>query len=326
MCRTGSVSNGAIKPILLRSRAFVPEWGNNHLGLELLVEVKRGLNRLYKLVASRLDYEYASLTLKLSIGTQNLSSRKLARKRGRDLMFWLGLNRDSAATDLGDKFFAIIGILQDMNRIKTSGITINIDYAMTVEDVYSSLVKAMVEATRQLDILAACSEIGPPVHRDWTPDWTMPKRKSLLLSQYAKKNLAVMNLRFGASGSSPCMVVFAGDLATVTVEGLIWDTVIGRYTDPHILSLKSDGKRILLESFKSLCKRILSKMKSTKTYRSRRETEMVLWRVLVLSPTITTWGVAGDYLLSCSCPIRGACKVVFVRLASAQALLSLLPH
>jgi hypothetical protein len=107
MCRTGSVSNGAIKPILLRSRAFVPEWGNNNLGLELLVEVKRGLNRLYKLVASRLDYEYASLTLKSSIGTQNLSSRKLARKRGWDLMFWLGLNRDSAATDLGDKFLLL---------------------------------------------------------------------------------------------------------------------------------------------------------------------------------------------------------------------------
>jgi hypothetical protein len=49
-------------------------------------------------------------------------------------------------------------------------------------------------------------------------------------------------------------------------------------------------------------------------------------------PTCLVHSLASHiYLLSCSCPIRGACKVVFVRLAvfrlvppGAQALLSLL--
>jgi hypothetical protein len=145
--------------------------------------------------------------------------------------------RDQEATDPRDKIYALLGLFE---RSQLPSIlaevdlwegekrapnfeegTLVVDYGRSVEDVYASVVCAVVRATGNLDVISACQ--GPSgFGRSWVPDWSLPwGRGSLLL-----RNMMLLSEDIGdegavhASGNLMAQGVFSDDSRVLTVKGV----------------------------------------------------------------------------------------------------------
>jgi hypothetical protein len=159
--------------------------------------------------------------------------------------------RQAIATDPRDKIYSLLGLAEELfdghiPDLSTSALII--DYRATVEDVYSSLVRAVVEATQRLDILGLCSrsEHGR-IQRTWTPDWTNGRVGILDGEIMLMKDW----FNFDATPDFDGIATFASDLSSLTVTGFIFD---------HIVLMSSAyeyGDFIAMEQFKADCRKML---------------------------------------------------------------------
>jgi hypothetical protein len=97
-------------------------------------------------------------------------------KEGGQLQPWLSKCRPRHATNPQDKLYGMLGLLKDLNeRALTKDFVYEeliIDYSADLQDVYSSIVRSIVTATKRLFILRAYRGRSELVTRSWTPDWT----------------------------------------------------------------------------------------------------------------------------------------------------------
>jgi hypothetical protein len=151
--------------------------------------------------------------------------------------------RDQKATDPRDKIYALLGLFEKSqlpevlaevdgwegdNRPSNFERTIlKADYRASVEDVYTSAVKAVVSATGCLDIICACQ--GPRgLRRSWTPDWSESWSRTSLLHQ----NMVLLSEDIGeedafhASGALRGQVTFSDDSLFMTAKGICYSTIL----------------------------------------------------------------------------------------------------
>lgn len=149
--------------------------------------------------------------------------------------FWLSRLRITESSDPRDKIYAILGLLEESNNnenlVGLERDLLIVDYDASIQDVYDSLVCAIVTSTKQLGILSACTNRGDQINRSWTPDWsqqthfpllTFPVVTTRLGSKYGS---ATPQYNFGASRGMEAAALFSDDLRTMTVKGVIWDNI-----------------------------------------------------------------------------------------------------
>jgi hypothetical protein len=151
--------------------------------------------------------------------------------------------RDRLVTDPRDKIYSLLGIFErDSNFEGTSagGKSVGfdrqkliIDYHMPVEEIYASLVDAVVSNTKSLNIVCA-SQYPGPFTRSWVPDWTEPwQRYSFLTSRTLEAYQVIQDNRgpelYRASASRPALFSFSNGRASLSVEGIQWDRILSLY-------------------------------------------------------------------------------------------------
>jgi hypothetical protein len=117
-----------------------------------------------------------------------------------------------------------------------------INYSATVQDVYSSFAKEIIQGCQRLDILAFChGSQTQNSYRTWTPDWTpdtwglkarigwsvlgMDIRSYMAATESDESNF-LAHLTFNASPGSHSIAYFSDSLDTLTASGLIWAEII----------------------------------------------------------------------------------------------------
>jgi len=146
-----------------------------------------------------------------------------------DFVFWLAVLRDQLATDPRDKVYAALGLAQvygqsDHSRVYNSDVLI-VDYTASIQSVYSSLVKSLVESTKRLNVLLACSGRSFYIDRSWTPDWSVPSLAVGFMGLYYGSIERSKKDGFCSSGTEDAFATFADDLSALTVRGLRWNKV-----------------------------------------------------------------------------------------------------
>jgi hypothetical protein len=91
--------------------------------------------------------------------------------------------RDRQASNPLDKIYSVLSLVGDLyGSEEPEDISLKkliVDYNASVQDVYSSLVRAVVLKTRKIHILGGCTTRGPHIQRTWTPDWTQPREHNI---------------------------------------------------------------------------------------------------------------------------------------------------
>jgi hypothetical protein len=147
-------------------------------------------------------------------------------------------------TDPRDRIYSCLGLIDayfndDFGGYVPAGLIV--DYNASVDEVYSSFVRAITRETKRLDILAFCSGTRTSlVQRTWTPDWGHERLLDGILANWIRLNVFpgdyVEGLAFNATPGLQSTASFADDLSTITVSGFICD----RLTD--------DASRIIRRS------------------------------------------------------------------------------
>lgn len=167
---------------------------------------------------------------------------------GRQLHLWLSKCRMREATNPRDKLYAIVGLLEDLNERTSSKDfayeELVIDYSANVQDVYSSIVRSMVLATKQLFILGACLRRSGLVTRSWTPDWT--QEFDGFISRKIRFKDGRISTDYNAAGHEDAHAIFADDLSTLTVRGFILDDVI--FTTGRVVNFSRQGSALVCEA------------------------------------------------------------------------------
>ena len=140
---------------------------------------------------------------------------------GIDLRFFLD-SRDRNATDPRDKIYALRGLIT--NDEFAEGI--KVDYAKSVERVYTDFSKHLLTISLDLRILSTVilrhrttTTLKLP---SWVPDWSQPKYGGGILQRYYR---FAPDRLFRAAATSTPRVHVAEDSDTVSVEGIHLDTV-----------------------------------------------------------------------------------------------------
>lgn len=152
------------------------------------------------------------------------------------LLFWLMRIRNRQATNPLDKIYSVLGLVlalhgqEEPEDAALDGVdALIVDYRASVEDVYSSLVRAVVTKTKSLHMLGACSRRGPLIQRTWTPDWTQNREDDLPTLELLNGDIAARPgsgfTRFDAASGRECNTLFSHDLSTLLAEGIFWDTL-----------------------------------------------------------------------------------------------------
>jgi hypothetical protein len=146
-----------------------------------------------------------------------------------NFLVWLAVLRDRFATDPRDKVYAALGLAQvygqnDHSRVDNSNVLI-VDYTASIQSVYSSLVKSLVESTKRLDVLLACSDRSFCIDRSWTPDWSVRSHAFGFMGLYYGSTENSESHGWHSSGTEDAFATFADDLSMMTVRGLRWDKV-----------------------------------------------------------------------------------------------------
>jgi hypothetical protein len=105
-----------------------------------------------------------------------------------------------------------------------------IDYDASVEDIYSSLVRYMVPAMANLNILSLCHQRSTHVKRSWTPDLTAIDVPINGIPQYGglmarELELHGRGVRFRASKETKVSFRFSSGLSTLSIKGFCFGFV-----------------------------------------------------------------------------------------------------
>ena len=145
------------------------------------------------------------------------------------LLFWLMRIRNRQATNPLDKIYSVLGLvlaLQGQEEPEDTALDdLIMDYTASIEDVYSSLVRAVVVKTKSLHVLGACTRRGPLIQRTWTPDWTQNMERDLPAFDLSNGGIVWRATGFDAASGGECNALFAHDLSTLSAEGIFWDTL-----------------------------------------------------------------------------------------------------
>jgi len=158
--------------------------------------------------------------------------------QGHKLLFWLMRTRNRQATNPLDKIYSVLGLvlaLQGQEEPEDAAINaLIVDYTASIEDVYSSLVRAIVVKTKSLHVLGACTRRGPLIQRTWIPDWTQKLEEDLPAFDLTTGGIAAGpgsgQTGFDAASGRECNAFFAHDLGTLSAEGIFWDTISSKTT------------------------------------------------------------------------------------------------
>ncbi|KAH7407083.1 hypothetical protein DE146DRAFT_649237 [Phaeosphaeria sp. MPI-PUGE-AT-0046c] len=163
-------------------------------------------------------------------------------KDGRECSFLtlLWTFRDRLASNPKDKIYSLLGLLKpgvdddvvedhpSSATLCNRGLAVSeliVDYGANVEDIYASLVKAVILGTDSLNVLCACQS-PERFERSWVPDWTEPwSRFSLLTNSIGLVPPVLSKHKFNSSVGQKPVIEFAGDLRSLTVEGTLNSTV-----------------------------------------------------------------------------------------------------
>ncbi|KAK3387360.1 heterokaryon incompatibility protein-domain-containing protein [Podospora didyma] len=135
--------------------------------------------------------------------------------------------RDRLATDPRDKVYSLLGLVGTADRDN-----IIVDYQAPVEDVFASVVRAVVLSSKSLNIICACQNAaGNNMRRSWVPDWAEPWRQSSLLTDVMNRHMmpdyAIDERKyFRASGDERASVTVSEDLLTLTSRGMTLGRVV----------------------------------------------------------------------------------------------------
>jgi hypothetical protein len=162
--------------------------------------------------------------------------------------------------------------------------TLIIDYTSTVEDIYSGVVKAVVEGTDRLDILCSCSLSSSHVRRTWTPDWTAEKQRNFFNYSSSQRELVI----FSFSGERNCVATFSHDFSTMTAKGVSWD-VIDTIENVYPLREEPDEEEHLNSgsgaiTWKTQYLALWHSLRQGEVYGSERNTKIAFWRTLISTP------------------------------------------
>jgi hypothetical protein len=144
--------------------------------------------------------------------------------------------RDREATDPRDKIYSLLGIVEASTmRSKaehepSDGTTTTLDskqiiinYHAPLEEVYTSLIRAIITSSQSLNIMCACQG-SSSFQRSWVPDWSQPwSSVSLLVNNvYPFCGEIKSEPSYRASGVRMASVIFSDDLFTIKAEGILW--------------------------------------------------------------------------------------------------------
>jgi hypothetical protein len=189
------------------------------------------------------------------------------------------------ATDPRDMIYAFLGLAEEMfggAPADFASKSLILNYSATVEDVYSSFIRAVVEATKRLDILGTCyreKESGY-VKRTWTTDWTIHLDFGILVRDIMHSSIPrLYEFTYDVTPGVECTARFADDLSALTVTGFVWDQIV--FVSSTLSRTKPDSEAV----FKKDCQEILNLAKETwtedKDHRQTADCEDVLLKTLV---------------------------------------------
>ena len=159
----------------------------------------------------------------------------------------LWIFRDRQVTDPRDKVYSLLALVQEHGRSRRdesgsapellSGLCMRklvLDYAAEVEDIYASLVDAVLSATHSLNILCAVQN-SSTFTRSWVPNWAEPWQKYSFatanihqsLDQVVEENedFVIGHGLFRASGNKTAIATFSADGTALKAWGTEWDRV-----------------------------------------------------------------------------------------------------
>jgi hypothetical protein len=177
------------------------------------------------------------------------------------LLDFLSLFRDNDATDQRDKIYGLLGLpgLSSKTKAESTVTTVTttaahneslgydpevlvVDYAAPVQEVYKSLVQAIVLATRKINIICMCQAGGMKDLPTWAPDWSqhwIVGRTGFLQHKimFAQPEAQYYwnegtGTDFTASKSSDALVTFSSNLKILRVKGMVVDVIeqcLGRF-------------------------------------------------------------------------------------------------
>lgn len=159
-----------------------------------------------------------------------------------------------------------------------------VNYEADVQDVYSSVVKAIVDATGTLGILGLCSKTSNSFNRTWTPDWTIRGQPGYINDSPLGPDEGVTIFR--ASLDRLCKAVFSTDLATMTVSGIFWDVIdYHKHTRYYVNHFPNS---IVPEAFQHTCMRVWKHIEKANQYNTSENGKHALIRILLSTPTNTS--------------------------------------
>lgn len=232
----------------------------------------------YKRMIATAQFHWSALQLNEVI-FNNVDYNANSPKTRINILYWLANNRRTISKDPRDKVFATLGIIEQLDqhsqqRAYTREHLI-VDYASTVQDIYSSLVKAVVDATGELNILGCCSLRSPLVTRSWTPDWSVDGNKETDFFNMKYKPVLRKTDNFSASKNERCQAKFASDLSTLTVKGLCWD-VVDKITIYHSNNT----------SEKEMCLEVWGNVRHRRSQFPEQKMKVAFWQTVLIEPTL----------------------------------------
>lgn len=167
------------------------------------------------------------------------------------------------ATDPRDQIYAFLGLAEEIFSgapVDFASKALILDYSAAVEDVYSSFVRAVVEATKRLDILGICYRLkAGVVQRTWTPDWTVKFNPGMLVFDIMGSGLPQRyEFTYDVTPGVDCIARFADNLSTLAVTGFVWDQI------DFVSSIPSSTEPDSEVKFKKDCRQILSQVEETR--------------------------------------------------------------
>ncbi len=181
---------------------------------ESFLAIKENIRAAHRLVG--LPEPLLSVRIFLSrIMELNLPFLDMTKSKDRHILpILFDLSRTSEQTDLKDKLYAILGLL-DRDIVKH----ITPDYELPLWKVFASFPKAMITATDRLDILRQCilGDTDDPSMPSWVPD----------LTTVIHTNDISNIVTFNASGDTPAIFQFINDDRGLIVAGFRIDAIDG---------------------------------------------------------------------------------------------------
>ncbi|KAH7411434.1 hypothetical protein BKA64DRAFT_639070 [Cadophora sp. MPI-SDFR-AT-0126] len=234
-----------IKQEYITSPAVEVRFGNRQLHLTDLVILGRILYKnevVVNVILERLPDDCWQDVIEASSGMAGLNTittlvmERTARHEYfhiQSLLHLLFLYRDSVATDPRDKIYGILGLIPNSSkweraeRVAFQGYDpslLIVDYTAAIELVYASVVRSIVKATMSLNILSACQKTDLVELPSWVPDVGI----AFILDNYFvdfMTNPGVLERDFEAAKNTKAIAVFADDLKTLLIRGLITEVI-----------------------------------------------------------------------------------------------------